>query len=415
MSEPTEAAGDRRIWLVAGAAVVGLAVWAALSASSAGDYGNPRCARWACDDASRPLHALVTGHLGAFFKTQTAMGLTSLLLRAPAVAIAHAWGAGTLGEYRAGALVCLVVAAVVGTLLAARTARRGVPVPVALALLTLWAAAIAWGRSVYFGHPEEPLAAALALLAIVLALERRALHAGIVLGLAIGTKQWALLAAPVALTAIARSEWRRLLVAALAVAAVTLGVPAIGSPSTFKAAQQATARGDDKTTTPADVWFRLGRKHVFARTRTTVAYGVYPPKLIGRWIRTFVFALAVAASVVFVRRRGIATADTLGLVALLFLLRAVLDTQTFSYHLTPMLMAIAAWEGLGRRRLPVVACLALAAFELTVHYVAPDMSANAFNAIFLAWTLPLAAYLAVSCLGSAGPARSRSARFQTAA
>jgi ABC-type amino acid transport substrate-binding protein len=398
LSDRTELAGDPRIWLVAGAAVAGLSLWAALSASApTGDYANPRCAHWRCDDAARALHELATGHLGAAFKAQPAMGLTSIVLRAPAVAIVHAWGGGTLAEYRAGAAICMIAAAAIGIALALRAQRSGAPLSAALGFLALWAVALVWGRSIALGHPEEPLAAALAILAVVLARDRQALAAGAALGLALGTKQWTLLAAPVVLVA-APADWRRMAVPALAAVVLTIGVPAAASPTSFRDAQKATARGDDKTTTPANVWFRAGHKRVLARTATQVAYGIYPPKLVGRWTRTFVLVIALLAAALFVRRRGIGSPDVLALLALVFLLRVVLDTQTFSYHLVPMLMALPAWEALGRGRLPLAGLLAMVAFQLTVHEVAPHLSADTFNTLFLAWTLPLGAYLTATAL-----------------
>ena len=86
----------------------------------------------------------------------------------------------------------------------------------------------------------------------------------------------------------------------------------------------------------------------------------------------------------------------LALAAFVLLLRIVLDTLIFSYHLIPMLVTLAAWEVFARRRLPVVAAAATVAVELGVHVVMPHASPSAFNAFFLAWTLPLAAYLAVA-------------------
>jgi hypothetical protein len=396
LSAGTRPAVDRRIWLLAGVAVVGLSIWAAVTASTqTGDYGNPHCAHWQCDDPAASLHALVTGHLGTFFRTQSVIGLTSVALRAPAVAIAHAAGGGLEAEYRAGALVCIAAASLLATWLAMQAHRRGAPLAAALAALVLWTVAIVWSRALFFGHPEEPLAAALVIAAAVLAADRRPVAAGVALGLAIGTKEWAFLAAPAALAAGARDEWRRMLAPAAIAVALTLGVMAVGNPSAFRSAHEAQQRGDRHTTTPANVWFRAGHKRATGHRGQVVAYVIYPPKVVGRWCRPFVILLALVTSFLFVRRRGAGSADVLGLIALLFLLRVVFDTQTFSYHLIPMLMATTAWEVIGRRRFPVVGAAAMVAFQLTVHQVAPHMSANAFNAIYLAWTLPLAAYLLV--------------------
>jgi hypothetical protein len=408
----SEEAGERRLWLLAGAAVVALTAWSAYGLTSAtGDYGNPGCSDWHCEDPSTSLHALVTGDLGTFFREQPGVGLTSLALRAPAVAIAHAAGGGLRAEYRAGALMCVVTAGLLAVWISWRARQRGASLPAALGLLVLWVVAIVWGRSLTFGHPEEPLAGALAIVAVLLAAERRPVAAAIAIGLAIGTKEWAFLAAPAVVLAGQPRDWRRMALPAVATLGLTIGVLAIGNPSSFRAAHEALQHGDEHPLTPANVWFRFGHKQITAVSGSVVAYVVHPPKAIGRWCRPFVTLLALVTGLIFYRRRGFGSLDTLALVAFLFVCRGVFDTQTFSYHLSPMLMAIPAWEVLSRQRLPVVGALAAVAFELTVHVVAPHMSANAFNAIYLAWTLPLLSYLLVMAMRRpATPCSARSAR-----
>jgi hypothetical protein len=67
-----------------------------------------------------------------------------------------------------------------------------------------------------------------------------------------------------------------------------------------------------------------------------------------------------------------------------------------------MLMAVAAWEVFAKRRLPLVAAAATIAFQLTMRVVfdSPDISSYGFNAIFLAWTLPLLVLLGVEAYGT---------------
>src|SRR5437764_7590658 len=117
----------RPLWLLTAAVLAGLAAWTVLSSSTTGDYGSPRCAHRGCDDAAPALHELAGGDIAGFFRSQQDIGLTSLLLRAPAVAVARAAGAGTRGEYRAGALVCMVAAALGAAWLAHAAWRRGAP------------------------------------------------------------------------------------------------------------------------------------------------------------------------------------------------------------------------------------------------------------------------------------------------
>jgi hypothetical protein len=329
------------------------------------------------------------------------MGLTSLALRAPAVAIAHAAGGDILDEYRAGAAACLAVASLIAVWLAWLAHRRGAALPAVLGALALWTIAILWSRAFTLGHPEEPLAAALALAAMAVAASRRPLAAGILIGLAIGTKEWALLVAPAVLLLGLPADWRRLAVGTVAAVALTTGVMAVGNPSSFRSAHEGQRVGDQRTVTPATLWYRLGDKRIVGREGGQVLFEVYPPKAIGRWCRPFVILFALLASLLFAWRRGWGSPAAFALAAFVLLARDLLDTQTFSYHLIPMLMTVAAWEVFAKRRLPVVAAAAMVAFQVTVHAVAnsPDISSYGFNTIFLAWTLPLLALLGVEAYG----------------
>ena len=326
------------------------------------------------------------------------MGLTSLLLRAPAVAIAHASGADLRGEYQAGAAVCLALATLIATWLAWLAHRRGASLVAVLTALGLWMVAILASRALPLGHPEEALAAALVLAAIALSADGRPLLAGVVLGLAIGTKEWALLVAPAVVLAGAAAHWRRVAGAAAITAVLLIGVMAIGNPHVFRLAHEGQRAGDKHTITPATLWFRFGKKRVVGQQGDLVFYEVYPPKVIGRWCRPFVILFAFVASFFYWRRRGFGSPDVFALAAFVLLARAIFDTQTFSYHLIPMLMAVAAWEVFGLRRIPFLAIAVTIAFQLTVHVVSSnaDISSNAFNAIFLGWTLPLFVVLGVA-------------------
>ena len=57
--------------------------------------------------------------------------------------------------------------------------------------------------------------------------------------------------------------------------------------------------------------------------------------------------------------------DVLGLLALLFLLRCLLDPVDSAYNYVPFLLSLVAWEGLTRRGFPVVSLLSCAAIYFT--------------------------------------------------
>jgi hypothetical protein len=383
------------------AAAVGAAVGLSAGDNGTGDYGNPICANWGCDDPARSLHAIATGDLHGFFHFQPAMGLTSLALRAPAVAIAHSGGGGLVSEFQAGAAVCFAVAVLLVFWVASTVWSRGVRLPAVLGALALWLFAILWARSELLGHPEEPLAAALVVASLSSALSGRGVLAGVLLGLAIGTKEWAFLAAPAVVFAGGAANWMRIGAAAAVVAVVTIGVMFAGSPATFHRAHEGQRAGDRHTVTPANVWFRFGNKRIVGREGDVVFYEAYPPKLVGRWCRPFVIALALAMSLLFALRRRWDAAGALALASFVLLERVLFDTQTFSYHLVPMLMTIALWELAARRRFPVMATAVMVAFQITARKVATDVdiTSNTFNTTYLAWTLPVLALLGLAALG----------------
>lgn len=171
-----------RFALVA-ATAVGLAL-IAVRAQGLGDY--PR-------DGGPAITAGAHGDFGGFFAHQAAMGPLSLYLRVPFAAIGVGLGDGSLGVYRWASLPLLLVLGLVALWLARFAAGRGTGrvgqvLIVAVALLNPLV-----NDALYWGHPEEILTAALAIGALIAGLEDRPLAAGLLAGLAIASKQWALI------------------------------------------------------------------------------------------------------------------------------------------------------------------------------------------------------------------------------
>ena len=73
-------------------------------------------------------------------------------------------------------------------------------------------------------------------------------------------------------------------------------------------------------------------------------------------------ALPLSAAWWFSRRRT--PDDVLGLLALLFLVRCLLDPVDNAYYHVPFLLSLMAWEGLARRGLPLVSILS----SVTIYY-----------------------------------------------
>jgi hypothetical protein len=252
------------------------------------------------------------------------------------------------------------------------------------------------------GHPEELLTCALVLGAVLAAVRSRPLWAAVLLGLALGTKQWALLAAlPVLLLCRPGHALRAALVAAAVAAALTVPM-AVGDPGRFSQNNR-MAQGGWFHASRMSVWWPLSSpEKVSAGAGEGFSYTVHRlPDRLTTLARPFVAVLAIALAVAFWRRRqGLGPEDTLALLALVLLLRCLLDPLNNDYYHAPLLAFLAAWEGLRTRGLPVLSLLAAAALWATLRspWLSPHALGEQFqlvnNALYLAWTLPLAAWLA---------------------
>jgi hypothetical protein len=98
--------------------------------------------------------------------------------------------------------------------------------------------------------------------------------------------------------------------------------------------------------------------------------------------------------------------DLLALLALVLLVRCVLDPLNNPYYHVPVLISLVAWEGLRLRGLPTLTLLSAAALWATFsHFMLVQPALD--NGFYLAWTALLSAWLAVSVFrpGLPRPAR----------
>jgi hypothetical protein len=368
-------------------ALLGLSATVVLAFGALGDY--PR-------DAGPGVVAVANGQFLAGLGAKALMGSVSILMRAPFVALAQAGGLGELWQYRAGAVACLAPAAAVGVGLAGRLRARPQSdwVPAIVAILAV--ANPATAAAVRLGHPEEVLTAALAVGAVVLAVRERSAAAGVVLGLALATKQWALVAVVPAIVAAPRAHRLRLLGIAVAVAAALTLPVLLANPTGFlEVGQQAATTPLSITRT--NVWFLLAHPHAVQLDLPAgfpsefVLYRI--PEWVGRVSHPLIVVAAVPFAALFARRRT-AAVDALALLALAFLLRCVLDPVDNAYYHAPLVLALLAWEALsGRRRLPLASVLTCAALWITFDLVEPAARPAMTNLVYLSWTTLLFAYL----------------------
>jgi hypothetical protein len=354
-------------------------------------------------EAKPAFDALLHGHLTQFLRLAPIYG-GSLIERAPFAALPRLWGGGELAVYRMAALPCLLAAALLGVWLLARMRSEARPLPARLLALIVCVANPITLQALEVGHPEELLGACLCVAAVLCAVAERPLWAGLALGLAVANKDWALLAAgPVLLALPSR---RRLPCAAsvIAVAAAVLLPLLLVRSGGFVAATRASASPPAAIFQPSQIWWFFGH-------HGPVVHGLLGQAKPGyrtgpAWSAAVAHPLILAVGFTLtatlwlrVRRLAAGHADprtALLALALLMLLRCVLDTWDTEYYLLPFVFALLAWEVRGPVARPPLLALASTALAwlsfkwLPERGVSPDLQA----ALFLAWSLPLTILLA---------------------
>lgn len=317
-----------------GLLVFAVAASAALLCSGAVDYPG---------DAGRFIGAALRGDWSSLFAHQPLMGPLSLILRVPFAAVARALGGGELWQYRAGALPCTLALAGVAAAVADQLRRRGVRDGAGVAVALLVVVNPASWQALQLGHPEELLGAALCAAAMLAALGGRPVAAGITLGLAVATKQWALVAvAPVTLAAVGPRAPLKVVLLAGGVAGGFYAIMLVGDPAEFVRLNRRAASLPAIGTANLihAVLEPLGLVHIAPGTST---YEL--PRILGAALHPAV-VLASVPLALWHRRSRAAThpSSWLHLLALALLVRCAFDPGDWVYYHVPMLTALAAAE-----------------------------------------------------------------------
>lgn len=343
------------------------------------------------DEVSGAFKALIDGHVAGFLGMLPAYG-GSLVLRAPLAGTVAALGGGELAVYRAVSIPCLIAVAVLAIMLVRRMGERGRSTGVRMLVLGLCVANPVTLRALDLGHPEELLTAALAIGAVLAAADRRVVLAAVMLGLAIASKQWAVLAIGPVLLALPE---RRVLALGTA-GAVTAAVLA---PIFLAGSHGAVVEGARSTGTifqPWQLFWSLGDSgHVVIGGDGLPKPDGYrvPPQWLSPLTHPLIALLVVPLSLVWARLRG-SIGGGEQLLALLLLLRCILDPWNNIYYALPFLLALLAWEGLCRpERPPILALAATVLVWVTFQELPTRLSPDLQSAFYLAWSLPLAAWL----------------------
>ena len=340
-------------------------------------------------DAGPAIASLARGNVHGFVADQAQMGPLSLLLRAPFAALA---GPGSIWAYRLGAFACLLVVIGLGALLARRVGSTHAAIAAALLIVNPVSV-----DALRLGHPEERVGSALCVIALLLARERQ-VAAGVALGAALATKQWALIAIAPVLIAAPHGTRKRLALTAAGVAAAVTAPFAIASPHAFVEAMRHPAFGVAEMRT-GNVWGWTAITHHIALSPgdSVTAYTV--PDWLQHGAHPLVALLTLGLGAAALRtRRAI---DPLALLALLMLLRCALDPWNHAYYHAPFLAALIAWEVLEARRTPWLSAVCAGFLGIVFGLALPVA-----DVLYTLWALPVGLWLSRRALRSA-PVRLR--------
>jgi len=396
--------------------LAGLAVGMSVRYGSLGDYEA---------DAGPAFEALSAGRWREFFGSDALMGPFALLARVPFVLAANLGDAGMLDRYRWGAVGCLLASVVLAFVIVRLMRRAGQPAWACAIAAVLLVANPLVVKALQFGHPEEVLGAALCAGAMLAAMGRMGIMAAILFALALTTKQWALvIVGPMVLAALVYGLPRRRFAVALALTGAAVAGPfVLSDPGSYLDAQNRAGSIPVTSWQPASpysVWYPVTpAKDVRIRPvdgESVVRVRPVPPFVAAVAKKAIVLAALLLAIPLLWRHRRLSAADPLLFLAFVLLLRCMLDPFNNPYYHLPFLAAFLAWESLTVRGAPLVGLGVSFAFLLQTGLAESLTSVAPYTThcvTYLAWSLPLLAFMAVHLYSPALGHRLR-ARFRRA-
>jgi hypothetical protein len=299
-----------------------------------------------------------------------------LVLRAPFALIPSAWSAGSRLVYFSTALPCLIAAVAFCTWLAAQP-RRGGKIgwgsrinPIVVCIFNPLTLVALLG-----GHPEEVLGAVLCVGGVALAANGNVGWAGLLIGLAVINKPWALVAVPVALVVMPSDRRRGLLVIAATAGAVMIPITLVRAHglSAGSAGAQLGTQSGTIFNPPQLLWFFGPHSWIVSHARQAIIF-----------ISVACAALWWAVRARVRPSRDLGT-DALLLLALVLLLRAALDPWDNLYYHVPFLFALVAYE-VRSGRMPLLTIMYTFVLLIfvpigSVPHMSPDLRAAVYAVI----------------------------------
>jgi len=347
-------------------------------------------------DAGPAIEALANGHVGKYLTWPSLVGPFASLVQAPFVALSG--GSGVVA-YQWAVFPCLFGAGLVGLYLGRIAARRGVSPLTQVLLPLLFLLNPITFEALENGHPEEILTAALAVAAIATAARGHSRRTALLLGLAIASKQWAVIAVLPAVMVLP-TQRAKVGLGAVAVAAALFVPSIVASPSAFLDVQRAVS-GTPEVVTPWSAWYPLASEQTEVYSvggERLEAQVENAPSLAASFSHSLVVLLALALPLAVAWRQGIplSPADAFALLALVALLRCALDPVDNLYYHAPLLLAIVGWDAFSSRGLPLRSLLGVGTallFWQAWHNLSDPI---AFNAVYLGFASVLGIALASS-------------------
>lgn len=367
---------------------VALGAALAVRAPGLGDYPT---------DAGPALTSVAHGNLSAFFSHQPAMGPVSLYARAPFVAVGAALHAGPVGLYRWGSFACLLVLALFASWAGAVAMKRGSGrmAPVIISLICLLNPLV--NDALYWGHPEELLAAALAAGAVLAASEQEALLTGVLLGLAVASKQWAIVVIVPALLILRQRRMHALALAAAVGGGLTLPM-FLANPHAFSQSLRYISTPQPVVTVfswlyPLSPEHTVHISNIFGDARTFIGHRVVGVEAL---VRPLIVALGLAIPLLLWtrgRRRPDQQAMLLGM-TLVLILRCALDPGSAAYYHLPALLTLIVLDVVSARRVPLAALAGATVAFVVLDRLASYTTSAVGNSFYIGGTVLACAFLA---------------------
>lgn len=362
--------------------LVAISAWMALSNTSTGDYYG---------DTAPAVRALLHGEISAYLSARSAMGAFATLVQAPFAAI----GTGRLAEFQWATFPCLLAAAALGLYLASLARKRGVGAAAQVLIPLLCLVNPLTFEAIRMGHPEEILTAALAVGAVSVASQGHGVRAALLLGLAIASKQWAVLAIFPTLMALPSRPLRTAILAAVVVG-VLMAPALVAAPDAFFGVQGNAASGG-RIATIWSGWYAATPGVALHLGGGLTAHVHRMPTWLEPLTHPLIVLLMVAVPAALWLRRGsfrLSGQEAMALLALLALARCALDPVDNLYYHVPLLLALLGWDALSGDRLPLRGLAGAAVSFALWRWSGHLGSLEAFNLAYLA--IVVAAAIAIA-------------------